>query len=891
MRLRTMAAVCVIAAVIGLLGVLWIGHGARSDFHRNQTRLNEVFELRHAVDQLKLLLDYATLLEPDPEVLAAAANDARVLSEAMEDLAHPAARPGRQHLGELANIVEALATIPDHSPEPPDGRTDALFEVRRNLARQLRIHVEGIDRSFKELVSDRYAEASSRLRGDVTLLMVVSCLLGLFGLLAFLMIYRRVSRPLAAFAAGIRELSEGREEVRVDVRAHDELGELAHAFNNMTSSLARKERDLRDSELRFRQIAETIRDVFWINQPDGRQVYYVSPAFEEIFGLERDVLLRDGEAWQQVIVKDDLPEALRFQREWATQETEAQYRIRRPDGKLRWIHDRAFPVTGPDGTIRYVAGVARDITQLIEQRELLRERVKEQQGLYRAYFLTTETDRPVRDVLQEIVNFLPECFYHEDDAVARIVVDQHEYRSADWQPPVSTRQSEIRDGGRREGYIEVGYRQRHVEPENVNGPFLLEEIRLVDTIAGHIAQMLDTRRTVESLSQSERLNAIGQLTGGVAHDFNNLLLVIGGNAELLLEQIPATSDAHVIASSILDAAERGGQLTQRLLAFARRQPLEPERTDVNTRISGMRPLLERTLGDAVRVEFNLASEAWPVLIDPAQLETALLNLAINARDAMPDGGWLNFETHNSELDEEYAAAHADVTPGDYLLVAVSDTGTGIAPEHLGQVFEPFFTTKEPGKGTGLGLSTVFGFIKQSRGHVSIYSEPGAGTTVKLYLPRSQGSEQAPRASPAPPPPIQGDGRTVVLADDDPMVRRYVQRSLESLGFRVLSAASGREALQRLREHDEVSLLLTDMVMPGGMSGRELAEQARARHPRLRVVYMSGYTHDALSHHPDPGPGMALLSKPFRRTELVAMLESVLGAPQGTAPTPKTGDAS
>jgi signal transduction histidine kinase len=379
------------------------------------------------------------------------------------------------------------------------------------------------------------------------------------------------------------------------------------------------------------------------------------------------------------------------------------------------------------------------------------------------------------------------------------------------------------------------------------------------------------------LLQAQRMEAVGQLTGGLAHDFNNLLTVILGSAELLAEQLEHDPDLLQLAEATRLAAERGGDLTRSLLAFARRQPLDPRPTDVGSELRRIEMLLRRTLGEHVECRFDLAADLPPAPVDPAQLEAALLNLVLNARDAMPDGGLLTVETAATQLDAAYAAQHEEVVAGDYVGIAVTDTGFGMAPEVLAQVFEPFFTTKEFGRGSGLGLSMVYGFVKQSRGHVRVYSEPGQGTTVKLYLPCSA-EAGAPRHAATRVRPQRGD-ESVLVVEDDAMVRAHVANELGNLGYRVRAVANGQEAMEVLRGDAPVDVLFTDVVMPGGMSGPQLAASALLLRPALRVLYTSGYTENAVVHHGRLDAGVVLLSKPYRRQELAEKLRYVLRAEQ------------
>jgi nitrogen-specific signal transduction histidine kinase len=391
------------------------------------------------------------------------------------------------------------------------------------------------------------------------------------------------------------------------------------------------------------------------------------------------------------------------------------------------------------------------------------------------------------------------------------------------------------------------------------------------------AQRSDIEALHARLLQSQRLEAVGQLTGGVAHDFNNLLTVVLGNADRLAGTDMGEAQRRQALDMLTRAAERGAVLTHQLLAFSRQQPLAPSEVDVNQLVAGLEPMLRRTLGEHIEIAFVRGAELWPAMVDPTQLESALLNLCLNARDAMPRGGRLTLETANVTLDAHYADRHGDVTPGQYTMLAVADTGVGIDPAHLRRVFEPFFTTKEKGKGTGLGLAMVYGTLKQSGGHVDIDSEPGRGTTVKLYLPRAVG----PRAmnEPAlPPTGPRGGTETVLLVEDDEPVRLLASLELRAMGYQVLEATSGAEALRFIERGDGIDLLFTDIVMPGGMSGRELADAATARRPGLRVLFTSGYTDDAIVHHGRLDPGVQLLPKPYRRDELARAVRQALERP-------------
>ncbi len=396
-------------------------------------------------------------------------------------------------------------------------------------------------------------------------------------------------------------------------------------------------------------------------------------------------------------------------------------------------------------------------------------------------------------------------------------------------------------------------------------------------MVGGMTDLTDRLALEEQLHQSQRMESIGQLTGGIAHDFNNLLTVIQGNAELLREELVDQPRLAELAKMVDIASQRGAELTHRLLAFARRQALEPRVVELNELLAGMDSMLRRTLGEHIEIELERAQHLWLANVDPSQLESALLNLCINARDAMPQGGLLTIETANVTLDDVYASQNWEVLPGQYVMLAVTDCGSGISPVDLQHVFEPFFTTKEQGKGTGLGLAMVFGFVKQSCGHVSIYSEPGEGTTVKLYLPRYDGDPAFEGTTQADPLTVTKPvAANILLVEDDALVRRYAEAQLLAMGYSVLVAENGPQALDIVRQRDDIDLLFTDVVMPGGMGGRQLADAARALRPGLRVLYTSGYTENAIMQDGRLSPGVLLLGKPYRRAELARKIgEAIL----------------
>jgi signal transduction histidine kinase/DNA-binding response OmpR family regulator/CHASE3 domain sensor protein len=399
-----------------------------------------------------------------------------------------------------------------------------------------------------------------------------------------------------------------------------------------------------------------------------------------------------------------------------------------------------------------------------------------------------------------------------------------------------------------------------------------------------VKDVTDRVRAEAVARQAQKMESIGQLTGGVAHDFNNLLQIISANLDLAVASGEARGDS-VLARRLqnaMGAVSRGARLTGQLLAFARRQALSPRSVDLGRTIRDMGDMLRRTLGEQIQVESVIAGGLWSTLADPSQVENAILNLAINARDAMPEGGRLTLEVANAHLDDAYAASHVDVTPGQYVMLAVSDTGTGMGPGVMARVFEPFFTTKPEGKGTGLGLAQVYGFVKQSGGHVKIYSELGEGTTVKLYLPRTRRERDAP--DPTGSPSVERGNERILVVEDDDGVRAAVVDMLTDLGYSVLRAENAQEALKLLEGGAKADLLFTDVVMPGPVQTRELARRAQEICPGLLLLYTSGYTQNAIVHNGRLDEDALLLSKPYRRDELARKLRGIFNAGRG-APEP------
>lgn len=418
------------------------------------------------------------------------------------------------------------------------------------------------------------------------------------------------------------------------------------------------------------------------------------------------------------------------------------------------------------------------------------------------------------------------------------------------------------------------YERELLEARRASEKANAELLELNRTLEERIAQAVEARMMTEAaLRQSQKMEAVGQLTGGIAHDFNNMLAVIVSALNLLERRLAKGDDVSRYLAAAKDGAVRAASLTQRLLAFSRQQTLAPEPLDANQMVAEMSELLGRTLGEAVRLETVLAGGLWKINADKNLLENVILNLAINARDAMPEGGRLTIETANCHVEEAYARGH-DIQPGQYVMVAIIDSGTGMTPEVMAKAFEPFFTTKGPGKGSGLGLSQVFGFVKQSGGHIKVCSEPGQGTSFKVYFPRLYGGADTPKRAHSEVLSCGRGSEVVLVVEDDEQVLALTAQMMRELGYSVIEARDGPDALLALSERPEISLLFTDVVMPD-MNGRQLAEEAQKRRPELKVLFTTGYTRNGIIHNGVLDPGVNLLQKPASLAQLAAKVREAL----------------
>ncbi|MBR0844162.1 PAS domain S-box protein [Bradyrhizobium liaoningense] len=593
-------------------------------------------------------------------------------------------------------------------------------------------------------------------------------------------------------------------------------------------------------------------------------------AAEQLFGYSSVEAV--GQPIDIIVPPDYKAEVRSILNRVASGESIAQHetvRIRK-DGTALDIVLNVSPLKSDNGEIIGASKIAHDITEEKEAREKLRREIEERQRIFEtSQDLILVTDGygnfiQVSPSVKTILGFSPEDlighsateFIHPDD--------------------LENTRSEMRAA--RRGAVKRSFEARYYHYDG-------HEVTLnwmgtwSEPVKRHffIGRDLTEKQAAEAqLRQVQKMDSIGQLTGGVAHDFNNVLTVITGTIGILADAVADRPELAAITKLIDDAAERGAQLTKHLLAFARKQPLQPREIDVNALALEAAKLLHPTLGEQITIMPQLTEDAWPALVDPGQLSTAILNLALNARDAMPEGGTLVLETRNIFLDDGYASMNPDVVAGNYVMIAVSDTGSGIPPELIDRVFDPFFTTKEVGKGTGLGLSMVFGFVKQSGGHVKIYSEEGHGTSVKIYLPRSTGVQET-EYEVLQNVPITGGSEKILIVEDDALVRQYVVTQVKSLGYAALEAANAAEALTIIDADKDIDLLFTDIIMPGNMNGRQLADEAARRRPDLKTLFTSGYTENAIVHHGRLDSGVLLLAKPYRKSELAKMLRTALAS--------------
>lgn len=556
------------------------------------------------------------------------------------------------------------------------------------------------------------------------------------------------------FLARIREVNTGTTKTQPKKPEGDENALLKLYSTTLIRKLEEKSlqleaanQTLQESELKFRQLAENINEVFWMTDPDKNRMIYLSPAYEKIWGRPCASVYAEPKSWMDAVHADDKERVVKAAMKQAEGTYDEQYRIVRPDGEIRWIRDRAFPVSDQAGLVYRIVGVAEDTTQ--------------------------------------------------------------------------------------------------------------------------------SRLLEEQLRQAQKMEGIGQLAGGVAHDFNNILTVMQGHCALMQMDKTLSDELRSSAAEIQQAAERAANLTRQLLMFSRRQSMQPRDLDLNEVISNITKMLHRVLGEDIRLQLNYAPQPLYVHADAGMLDQVLMNLTVNSRDAMPKGGQLTIETSVVTFDAKSASKMAHARPGSFACLSVTDNGSGITAGNLPHIFEPFFTTKDVGKGTGLGLATVFGIVQQHQGWITVESEVGRGTTFRIHLPRLA-KGPVPSSPDAAPVAANAGSETILVAEDDPSLRQLIRTILSRLGYRILEAPTGVSALEVWKQNrHEIRLLLTDMVMPDGMSGRDLALRLLQDDPKLKVIYTSGYSAELEGLAPERDDEFVFLAKPFNPRKLAEIVRSRL----------------
>jgi len=635
---------------------------------------------------------------------------------------------------------------------------------------------------------------------------------------------------------------------------------------------------MEEPEQHFRHLVENIREVFWVSDLNNQRLIYVSPAYEQIWGRSCQSLYQDRMSFLDTVHHDDRKHvAVIFERQARGECTEEEYRIVRPDGSVRWIRDRGFPIKDGSGGVYRIAGIAEDITGYREAEEALRrgeeqfrtlvesmddivftlDREQRHIGLFgqwlEKYGLRPEQflGKTVREVLGDKLAPVHEV------AIGRALAGERAVYEWSIDSPqgtiwIQTSLSPIRDSdGKITGVVGVG--------RDVTERKQAEEA---------------LRQSEEQLRQSQKMEAIGRLAGGVAHDFNNMLTVINGYSDLLISRLAPLDPIRKDVEEIRRAGERASHLTRQLLAFSRRHAFQPEVLNLNAVITNMDKMLRRLIGEDIDLVIFTDPGLGRIKADPGQIEQVIMNLVVNARDAMPDGGKLTIETTNVEIHQEQARQLADIQPGSYVMLTVTDTGCGMDEKTKSHIFEPFFTTKEPGKGTGLGLSTVYGIVKQSGGAISVDSRLNQGTIFKIYLPRVDEAIESLKPGATRAEPTQGL-ETILLVEDEDVLRALICKILEMHGYTVLEARNGGESLLICEQHKgPIHLMVTDVVMPK-MNGPSLAERLAQLRPDMKVIYMSGYTDNIIIHRGVQDLSTAFLQKPFTPDALARKVREVL----------------
>lgn len=690
--------------------------------------------------------------------------------------------------------------------------------------------------------------------------------------------------------AGAEARAAGADDYVVKPFAARELSLRIDAAFKMARLRRERLAALTQSEQMFRAIADQAPVAIWVADADGL-VTYMNRHWYEFTGQRPHQA--ESRQWLQCVHPDDRRriesediEAAHLRRDFRF-----EYRLRRADGSYRWMLDSGVPRVDEQGAFSGFIGSVVDITEHREAERILRDsnlvleqQVAERTKEFNTLWQLTPDILAIADHQGRFVNVNPAATeilgWSKTELLATAFTELLH--------PDDRLSTALEYGAQqRDGYLTTHFENRYRCKDGAYRSIMWTAVtageRIYATgrdVTAAKAQADALKHAEEALRQASKMEAVGQLTGGIAHDFNNLLTVVIGNLDSLQRRIQQGGLDRLVrpAENAMAGARRAAALTQRLLAFARRQPLDPKPTDVGRLVLSMSDMLTRTLGERIDIQTVLGAGSWHVEVDPNQLENALLNLAVNARDAMPEGGKLTIETSNAHIDEIYVAKTGEIAAGQYVVLAVSDTGHGMARDVLDRVFEPFFTTKPIGAGSGLGLPQVYGFVKQSGGHVKVYSEPGAGTTVKIYLRRISDDvsleEQTITAD-----RVVRDGsaaETILVVEDETAVREYSCEVLRELGYRVIEARDGGHGLLMIEKHPEIKVLFTDVGLPG-ITGRELVDKALTLNPRLKVLFTTGYARNAIVHHGRLDPGVQLLTKPFTYAELAARIRAILDA--------------
>jgi PAS domain S-box-containing protein len=785
------------------------------------------------------------------------------------------ARPARiqDDFPELHDILETGDTTPRVVEDRAGTRFGIGIEILRLAEGPQVAVIQAVP--YSELMAATVAVRDSSLLGGLVA--------ALCAVVVAIIVARSLTRPLVQMTRVVEGFSRD-ETVALPAGGGQEIGVLATAFARMaaesrakTAALNREiEERHRTSEREQLLIAavESSNDAI-LTETLGGVITGWNPAAERLFGFTAEEAIGSR---IDIIV----PGPLRSEAQGMLDQIQAGEKIDnhetvRVDKNSRWIDVSLgiSPIRSQSGAIIGAAKVARDITvQKMAQQALLESEQMARDIIANALeaFVQTDDSGTIREWNPQAETIFG---WSRQEAVGRHLVGL--LLTEALRPYYESMKERL---VRNEQNAAAGVRFETEAMRKSGHPVKVEvSLKALRRRNGYVfnAFVRDLTQKVaaeEQLRQAQKMEALGQLTGGIAHDFNNVLTVITGTIEILADEVAGKPESAAIARLISEAADRGAELTAHLLAFARKQPLQPRETDVNRLIVESAKLMRPTLGEHIEIESRLMGSLWTALVDPSQLSSALLNLAINARDAMPGGGKLTLETTNVMFDDSYAAAKGDVQTGNYVMIAVTDTGSGIPEAIRDRVFDPFFSTKGVGKGTGLGLSMVYGFVKQSGGHIEVHSEEGRGSTFKLYLPQAASTPLQVAAQPSMLG-TEGGNETILVVEDDPLVRAYVITQLQSLGYDTLSAANGVEALAIADRGVAFDLLFTDVIMPGGLNGRQLAAEMALRRAPLKVLFTSGYTEDAVIHHGRLDSGVLLLAKPYRKRELARMLRLAL----------------